>query len=870
MTTDTPQPRVTYRKDYRPYPFAIDSVQLDFQLEPSRTRVGSRLEVRRTGDAAAPLVLDGEDLTLKSVFLDDVELGEERYELDAAHLTLRDVPDRFTLRVAVVIDPAANTQLSGLYVSGGMFCTQCEAEGFRRITFFPDRPDVMTRFQVMVEADVERCPVLLSNGNLIFQDASGEGRHTAVWEDPWPKPSYLFALVAGDLGHVHGTFTTMGGREVQLNVYSEHDNVDRLDHALACLKKAMRWDEERFGREYDLDRYNIVAVDDFNMGAMENKSLNVFNSARVLASPATATDADFEGIDGVVAHEYFHNWTGNRVTLRDWFQLTLKEGLTVLRDQLYSADQVGEAVKRIDDVRILRAMQFPEDAGPLAHPVRPDSYIAMDNFYTVTVYNKGAEVIRMMRTLLGPEGFRRGMDLYFERHDGQAVTCDDFRAAMADANDVELDQFERWYDQAGTPEVEVEGAYDAGARTYTLTMRQSCPPTPGQPDKQPFHIPIATGLIGPTGADLIGTRVLELREPEQAFVFEDLDAEPVPSLLRGFSAPVRLRVIGRTDQQLAHLLAHDPDPFHRWEAGQVLARKVILPMVEAVGQGERPELPTHLVEAVRATLLADELDPSLQAAALRLPDEATLGSELAVDRPVALHEARWHVLQTLARQLGPELQAAYARHTVGGPYRYDPSDAGHRRMRNLALGFLATLRDEAAIARCTAQFESADNMTDQIAALACLASIPGGACDGALAAFYEQWKRVPLVIDKWFAVQAFADRDDTLERVTALWEHPAMDPRNPNKVRAVLATFCHNRAAFHRADGAGYAWAADRLLELDALNPQVSARTAGVFTTWRRFGQERQAQMRAQLERIAGHEGLSPDLYEIVHRSLEG
>jgi len=864
----TSQPQEKFRKDYRPFDFELEGVELSFQLQPETTRVHSRIRFRRVGSPDAPLVLDGEDLELIRLVLDDRELGSGEYLWQDEQLTLPEVPDRFELQTEVDIQPAANTQLSGLYVSSGIFCTQCEAEGFRRITFFPDRPDVMTTFRVRIEADRKANPVLLSNGNRVEAGELADGRHYAVWEDPFRKPSYLFALVAGDLGHVHGTFTTAGGREVDLYVYSEHENATRLDHALACLKSAMVWDEQTFGLQYDLDIYNIVAVNDFNMGAMENKSLNVFNAGRVLASPDTATDDDYEIIDGVIAHEYFHNWTGNRVTCRDWFQLTLKEGLTVFRDELYSADMTSLAVKRIDDVRMLRAFQFPEDAGPMAHPIRPESYIAMDNFYTATVYEKGAEVIRMIHTLVGAEGFRKGMDLYFERHDGQAVTCDDFRAAMADANGVDLEQFELWYLQAGTPVIDADGSWDEAAGTYSLCLRQTCPPTPGQPDKKPMHVPVACGLVGPDGRDQIGTQVLQLRDAEQTFTFEGIDVEPVPSLLRGFSAPVKIHAT-ITDEQLAFLMVRDTDPFNRWESGQQLYTRVLLRLVDDLMAGEELALDPRLLDGFRGTLLAEGQDRSLQALAMRLPTERFLGDQMGVVRPDEIHRARRWVVRALARELQQDLLAVYRREAPDGPYLYSPSEAGRRRLRNACLAFLSTLETDDTAALCAEQQRSADNMTDEMAALACLAYIPGEPGEAALRTFYERWKHIALVVDKWLSVQAGAPRVDTPERVDALLAHEAFDLRNPNKVRALVRVFTRNQAAFNRADGAGYRWTADRVLELDPLNPQIAARTAESLAHWRRFDGGRQAMMRQQLERIAATGGISKDLFEIVTKALK-
>ena len=866
MTTSTP-PTQTFRREYRRPDFQVVSVELEFELDPESTIVRSALKLRRVGAADAPLVLHGEDLDLQRLALDGRELAAHDYDRRDDSLILPGVPDTFDLQVIVSINPAANTQLSGLYLSSGVFCTQCEAEGFRRITYFPDRPDVMTRFRVRIVADPERCPLLLSNGNRVEAGKLPDGRHFAVWEDPFLKPSYLFALVAGDLGHVHDTFTTMGGRQVDLYVYSEHDNVDRLGHAMACLKSAMKWDEETFGREYDLDIYNIVAVNDFNMGAMENKSLNVFNAGRVLASPDTATDGDYEVIDGVVAHEYFHNWTGNRVTCRDWFQLTLKEGLTVFRDTLYSSDMTSLAVKRIGDVRILRAYQFPEDAGPMAHRIRPESYIAMDNFYTTTVYDKGAEVIGMYRALLGVDGFRKGMDLYFERHDGQAVTCDDFRAAMADANGADLDQFERWYSQAGTPEIVASGSWDAESSSYHLQLSQSCPPTPGQTLKEPFHIPLACGLLGADGQDLCGTRVLELKQASQEFVFDDIHEEPVPSLLRNFSAPVKLR-FDLTDDQLAFLAAHDSDPFNRWEASQKLYQQVLLGMVAAIREGETPSLDSAVVDVFAETIAAEGVDRSLQAFALTLPGERVLGQEMAIVHPAALHRARRLAIRELASQLETQLTALYHRLAPTGPYEHSPLEAGRRRLRNLCLGYLSSLETAETTALCQAQYDTADNMTDELSALNCLASIPGPAREGALASFYDRWKGVALVVDKWLSVQSLADLTDTPERVDALLAHEAFDIRNPNKVRALVRTFAFNQAAFHRADGFGYRWMADRIEELDRLNPQMAARMADAFTQLRRFDLDRQFLMKEQAERLVSRAGISKALFEIVTKTL--
>jgi aminopeptidase N len=869
-----------FRKDYRPLDFHILGLELDFQLFDDHARVESRIRFERREGApdAALLPLDAEDLQLLGLWLDGRELGEGEFTHEDEQIVLRGLPASGELRTAVRIEPQKNTQLSGLYRSSGMFCTQCEAEGFRRITPFPDRPDVMTVFRVRVEADRTSCPVLLSNGNLVGEGEAEGGRHWTLWEDPFKKPSYLFALVAGDLGHIEDRFKTLSGREVVLRVWSEHENVGALSHAMQSLVNSMKWDEEVYGREYDLDLFNIVAVNDFNMGAMENKSLNVFNTAYVLARPETATDRDFDLVEGVVGHEYFHNWTGNRVTCRDWFQLTLKEGLTVFRDQQFSADMASAAVKRIEDVKVLRGRQFPEDGGPMAHPIRPESYIAMDNFYTVTVYNKGAEVIRMYHTLLGAEGFRRGSDLYFERHDGQAVTCDDFRAAMADATGADLAQFERWYDQAGTPVVEAEGSWDAAARTYTLVLRQSCPATPGQEDKQPFLIPVAVGLVGSDGRDLplhldgAGEEfdgVLVLREREQRFVFTGVEAEPVPSLLRGFSAPVKLR-LEQSDEQLAFLLAHDSDSFNRWEAGQKLYTRVLLSAYEELGAGGSPRLPAVVGEAWRSALTATGVDRSLQAYALIPPDEATLAEEIEAVDPARLHAAREWLLRELAASCRAELEQAYAALAPTGAYRHDPQETGRRRLRNLCLALLARLPGEDGASRAEAQFAAADNMTDGLAALDVLASDPGPARERSLSAFLEQWRGDALVMDKWLAIQALADLPDTVERVAALLDHEVFDLKNPNKARALIRSFAENLPHFHRADGAGHRFLADQVLALDPLNPQISARLVQPLGRWRRMAPALGASMKAQLERIAAADGVSKDLFEIVQRSLAG
>ncbi len=878
-----PTPQTVHLRDYTPPPFLIEQVDLDVDLRDDHAEVRATLALARNPeavDANAPLVLDGDELELVSIALDGTPLSTGAYTLDTEHLTIADVPDRFRLETVVRVAPDRNTQLMGLYRSKDGYFTQCEAEGFRRITFFLDRPDVMSRYTTTIHADRERLPLLLSNGNLVDSGDEPGGRHYARWEDPFLKPSYLFAMVAAKLDKLEREFVTASGRTVKLMVFVEPGKLDQSEFALESLEHAMRWDEETFGLELDLDQYMIVAVGDFNMGAMENKGLNIFNTRYVLARPDTATDNDYMMLDRVVAHEYFHNWTGNRVTCRDWFQLSLKEGLTVFRDQQYGGDRYSHAVQRIQEVRLLRAAQFPEDAGPMAHPVRPDSYIEISNFYTATVYNKGAEVVRMIHTLLGPERFRQGMDLYFERHDGQAVCTEDFAAAMADASGVDLAQFKRWYEQAGTPVVEASGHYDEKARTYTLTLSQHCPPTPGQPDKQPFHIPVAVGLVGPDGHDLPlrldhegtggeSTRVLSLTEAEQRFVFADVEAPPVPSLLRGFSAPVNLR-FDYDEAELAQLAAHDNDPFNRWEAGQRLALRVLLGAIEDVRAGREPAYSAAYVEACRRVLADADADPAFAAEALSLPGAGYIAEQLDEVDPEAILAARTGLRRHLAQALERDFAAAYMAHVVEGPYSPDPDSAGHRALRNIALGYLMELETPEIRARCLDQLRTADNMTDAMAALAALANCDCPEREEGLDWFYARWRDEPLVVDKWFAVQASSRLPGTLDEVRALLEHPAFDLRNPNKVRAVIGAFCQgNHARFHTADGSGYAFAAEHVIALDAINAQVAARLARAFDRWKKFDAERQQHARQALARIKDTPGLSKDTFEVVSRALD-
>ncbi|TJZ65889.1 aminopeptidase N [Chitiniphilus eburneus] len=869
------------RLDYTPPDFLIDMVDLTFELEESNTRVASRLVMKRNpqaADPAAALVLHGEALLLESVKLDGRALASHEYELSDDRLTLPGVGDSVIVEIVTRVNPLANTSLMGLYVSNGNFFTQCEAEGFRKITYYLDRPDVMAKFTTTLIADKARYPVLLSNGNRVGEGHLDRNRHWVKWVDPFRKPSYLFALVAGKLVSLVDKHQTPSGRTVNLEIYVEPGNVDKCHHAMASIKKAMTWDEQRFGLEYDLDTYMIVAVSDFNMGAMENKGLNIFNTKYVLAKPETATDADFDGIESVVAHEYFHNWTGNRVTCRDWFQLSLKEGLTVYRDQEFSSDVGSRAVQRIQNVRSLREYQFAEDAGPQAHPVRPDSYLEINNFYTWTVYEKGSEVVRMYATLLGREGFRKGMDLYFRRHDGQAVTCDDFRAAMADANQVDLAQFALWYSQAGTPQLTVEGAYDAADRTYTLTVRQRCPATPGQPVKRPFHIPLALGLLDQRGQPLPLTlrgereagptsRVLEVRDAVSRFVFTDLAERPIPSLLRDFSAPVKLDY-PYTDDELVFLMAHDEDDFARWEAANTYALRLLREGYAAAGRGEPVVVPERYLEAIGKLLANERLDPALVALMLELPSEQYLFEALDEVDPALLAQVRITVLETLARELRGPLLATYQRLNDGEPYRFDAEAVARRSLKNVCLAILAEREGPMVSELLVNQYRRADNMTDRLAALRCLAQREHP--EEYLEDFAQTWQDDALVMDKWFTIQAVSRRPGARTRVEQLMAHPAFSIRNPNKVRALIGAFCQqNLQHFHALDGYGYAFAADRIVELDRINPQIAARLAACFNRWTKLEPQRRALMKQELERIAAVPGLSADTYEIVSKALQ-
>ena len=879
--TDTPH-RTIYRKDYAPPDYLIDSVELRFDLGEETTMVNSRLSIRANYDTSAgmrPLVLDGHRFILRGLKLDGVSLLTERYTVDEERLTIPLVPATFTLEVLTELRPQDNTFLEGLYRSSGMFCTQCEAEGFRSITYYIDRPDVMALFTTTIVADGSRYPVLLSNGNLVEKGELGNGRHFAIWRDPFRKPCYLFALVAGDLVSLEESFTTRSGREVALRIYVQEQNVGKCGHALDSLKKAMRWDEERFNREYDLECYMIVAVDDFNMGAMENKGLNIFNSRYVLATPETATDEDYRAIEEVVGHEYFHNWTGNRITCRDWFQLSIKEGLTIFRDQEFSADMGSRGVKRIEDVRYLRTIQFAEDGGPLAHPVRPDSYMEINNFYTTTVYNKGAEVIRMLRTLVGTDLFNQGMELYFQRHDGKSVTVEDFINCFEYARGKDLEQFTLWYSQAGTPCLDADGSFDAETCSFSLTVSQSTPPTPGQPEKKPFHIPLAVGLIDRNGERLPAaiegeshchseTRILEIRHETETFSFTGLKAEPLPVMPRTFSAPVRLNY-PYCDEDLALIMAHETDPFCRWEAGQQLALKVMLPLVEGWREERELSLAPAYVTAFHSIMTGGEGDRAFLAELLTLPSERYMAELVSLVDPDALHNVREFVRRTLAAELREEFLSL--RDACRGRSRYSVDDGrnGERRLANLCLSYLMTTPGPDIIALCLRQYREADNMTDLMGALVPLASCDCPERPVTLADFYGRWHGDRQVVDKWFSLQAGSVLPCVMAEVKALLFHPAFELTNPNRFRALVGAFSQgNQFRFHDRSGEGYRFLGEQLIRLIPVNPQVAAMLLTPLTRWRRFTADRQHLMRSELERIGRVPDLPREVYEIVTKSL--
>jgi aminopeptidase N len=878
MRTDTAQ--IVRLEDYRPSDFLIDRVELDVRLHPTATRITATLALRPNpeGRADAPLKLDGDELKLKALALDGRALPAGEFEASPQELVIAQPPRRpFTLTIETEIDPTSNTKLMGLYRSSGNYCTQCEAEGFRRITYFLDRPDVMAVYTTRIEADRDEAPVLLGNGNLVESgDVDGTGRHFAVWHDPHPKPSYLFALVGGRLGRIAKPFTTMSGREVELAVYVEPGKENRADYALDALERSMRWDERVFGREYDLDVFNIVAVSDFNMGAMENKGLNIFNDKYVLASPETATDADYANIEAIIAHEYFHNWSGNRVTCRDWFQLCLKEGLTVFRDQEFSSDERSRPVHRIAEVKTLRARQFLEDSGPLAHPVQPTQYREINNFYTATVYEKGAEIVRMLKTIIGDEDFRRGMDVYFERCDGTAATVEDFLRAFADVTGRDLSHFARWYVQSGTPRVTVRGAYDEGTKTYRLDFEQVTPPTPGQPAKEPMAIPVVLGLVARDGQPLRATGervnrhgVFMLDKATDSLTFEDVATPPVPSVFRGFSAPVKTS-LDLSNEELLVLLRHDTDAFNRWQASQTVAMRLLV----SLSKGDRipDEDMLGLSLALNSFMGNDAMrDPAFAALVLTLPSEADIAQEIGRDvDPDAIHHARIEMRRRIGQACRNNLQGLYEGLAHTGAYSPDAASAGRRALRNVALDLLAGADPELGERTAREQFEPASNMTDRLASLNVLMTLPGDAREHAIDTFEERYHDEPLVLDKWFTLQAAIPEDGTLERVRRLMNHPGFSISNPNRVRSLVGSFAMlNQMQFNRADGLGYDFLAEIVLRVDELNPQLAARLLTALGTWRMMEKTRRSHAKNALLRIAGKPNLSRDVSDIAHRSLE-
>jgi len=875
------QAQTIYLKDYQVPEYLVDSIDLNFILDAEHTRVVSRLVVLANPESTtknSAIELLGEDLSLVSIALDGVALDESQYILSKESLIINNVPQNkpFSLAIENTINPKSNSAYEGLYISNDMLCTQCEAQGFRKITYFLDRPDVMSRFTTTLVADKTLYPVLLSNGNKVATGELTNNRHWVTWEDPFKKPCYLFALVAGQLECIEDHFTTMSGRDITLQIFVEAHDVDKCSHAMQSLKNAMRWDEETYGREYDLDLYMIVAVGHFNMGAMENKGLNIFNTKFVLARPDTATDVDYEHIEAVIAHEYFHNWSGNRVTCRDWFQLSLKEGFTVFRDQEFTADQTSHAVKRIDDVNMLRTRQFAEDAGPLSHPIRPEAYIEINNFYTLTVYEKGAEIVRMLRTLLGHEGFRKGSDLYFQRHDGQAVTCEHFVAAMEDANDKDLTQFRNWYSQAGTPSVTVAQDYDTNAKKLTLTLSQSIS---NQAKAKILHIPITSALFDGQGkiikpeVDGVNSSnnevTLNLIEKQQSFVFNNVLSNPTLSLLRGFSAPVKL-IMQRPLTELAFLLAHDNDTFNRWEAGQQLSAAVIFDLVSAIQNQQALSVPNLLIQSF-ATLLEQEWDDlSYLACLLVLPAENYLAEQMTVVDTSAIHQARNFVKSAIAEQLKTQLTDLYQSNQQNETGELNPKAIASRKIKNICLSYLSQLEHGDSYYLANQQFAQAKTMTDQISALGAIVNSNNPAKENCLAGFYQQWQNEALVIDKWFSLQASSSQSDTLNTVQKLLQHPAFDLKNPNRVRALVGAFSQaNPVHFHAASGLGYQFLADQVIALNTLNPQVASRMVSALTSWRRFDESRQTLIKQQLERIINTENISKDVFEVANKSLQ-
>ena len=889
------QARTTYLKDYKPPQYLIETTELDFDLHEDHATVASKLLFRRNNsidvNVEESLILHGHDLVLEELSINGQQLGEEDYRISGEELVVTNLPailgeslEQFLLECRTRIEPQNNTALEGLYKSKKMFCTQCEAEGFRRITYYLDRPDVMSTFTTKITANKSKYPVLLSNGNNVGSgDVDGDSsRHWAQWQDPFKKPSYLFALVAGDLVSLDDRFISCSGREIELRIFVEEKDIDKCDHAMISLKNSMKWDEDVYGREYDLDIFMIVAVDDFNMGAMENKGLNIFNTSCVLANPKTTTDIAFQRVEAVVAHEYFHNWSGNRVTCRDWFQLSLKEGFTVFRDSEFSADMGSRTVKRVEDVAFLKTVQFAEDSGPMAHSVRPDSYMEISNFYTVTIYEKGAEVVRMINQILGADNFRKGTDLYFERHDGQAVTTEDFVKAMEDANSIDLTQFRRWYSQAGTPKLSVSSSFDAENRKYTLTVEQSCPATPGQVKKKPFFIPLRVGLISKQGTELdlileaekstlsVKDRILAITESKQEFVFSNIDEEPIPSLLRGFSAPVRMEYPYSRDQ-LYFLMVHDSDGFNRWNAAQLLT----IDILDELQLSDSAEVPVLLVSAFEGVLNSSSdsnVDKAMLAHLLGLPAEGFLIEQSSVADVDAIHRTREKTANELAKTLKDSFAKVYTENSTDEVYKADAASIARRALKNMALAYLVRTGEDGWVENCFNQFEVASNMTDQMSALRCLVNCTSGRGhelgEKALKSFYEQWQHEPLVVDQWFAVQATCQLPGTLKKVMALLDHEAFSMRNPNKVRSLIGAFCgQNHIGFHNTNGEGYEFLGDQILELDELNPQIASRLLTPLTRWKKFDSQRQALMQAQLQRIKASANISKDVFEVVEKS---
>ena len=863
--------KTIFLRDYQVPQFTFKELELRVDIAETSTRISALSTIVRNqqADNDAPLMLDGEAMDLLTVAVNDRVLQPDEYEVTDQQLIIPALPDEFHLKIETEIQPELNTSLMGMYKSSGNICTQCEAEGFRKITYFIDRPDALCKYTTVISADKTSYPVLLSNGNLVEHGDLEQNRHWVKWVDPYPKPSYLFALVAGDLAEVSDVFVTQSGRKVALNLYVQHHNVDQCEHALQSLKRAMRWDEEVYGCEYDLDVYNVVAVDDFNMGAMENKGLNLFNSKYVLADQNTATDADYQAIEGIIGHEYFHNWSGNRVTCRDWFQLSLKEGFTVFRDQEFSADMSSSAVKRIQDVNILRTVQFREDASPMAHPVRPASYMEINNFYTATVYNKGAEVVRMLYNFLGKETFRQGTDLYFQRHDGQAVTIEDFVAAMAEVSGEDFTQFKRWYSQAGTPHVKVTSQYDSAKEQYHLIFQQTCLPTPEAAEKAPFHIPIAIALLDKQGQPMRGhSKVLALREREQKFTFHHVKEQPVPSLLRGFSAPIKLET-DLSIEDIYFLMAHDDDPFNRWDANQTIAMRHILANVTRASQQHAMLEDDAYLAALEKTLSDKTLDKSFLALLLGLPNEHYIAEDMQVIEPVLIHHAREFTKQSIANHLEQALLTAYHANHEQQDYEVTPQAIGQRSLKNLCLAYLNELGKSEYAELAWQQFSREDNMTDVLAALHILVRSQSDYAQQAIDHFYDKWQQDSLVLDKWFQAQAVSPLLGAVERVKRLMEHDQFNIKNPNKVRALIGSFSSgNSVNFHHEDGTGYEFLGDCIVELDAINPQVAARLIGGFGLWKRYSERRQGQMKNQLERILNRPQVSRDSYDVVQRLL--